>query len=82
MDYYDLLIGLDILFFPSYYEPWGYTLTESVALLFPPLLLPSRVSGMGTKEGDTNRLDDGIEVINRNDFNYNEVVEELASLIF
>ena len=23
--YYELLIGLDLTVFPSYYEPWGYT---------------------------------------------------------
>ena len=84
MDYYDLLIGLDMSVFPSYYEPWGYTPHESVAFAIP--TITTSLSGFGTwarKEGDyKSGLDDGIDVINRNDFNYNEVVEELASLIF
>lgn len=84
MDYYDLLIGLDMSVFPSYYEPWGYTPHESVAFAIP--TITTSLSGFGTwarKEGDfKSGLDDGIEVIYRNDFNYNEVVVELASLIF
>ncbi len=24
-DYYELLVGMDLTVFPSYYEPWGYT---------------------------------------------------------
>ena len=31
MHYYDLLLGLDLTVYPSYYEPWGYTPLESVA---------------------------------------------------
>lgn len=33
--YYDLLIGLDLTVFPSYYEPWGYTPMESLAFGIP-----------------------------------------------
>ena len=33
--YYDLLIGLDLTVFPSYYEPWGYTPLESLAFAVP-----------------------------------------------
>jgi glycogen synthase len=84
MDYYDLLIGLDMSVFPSYYEPWGYTPHESVAFAIP--TITTSLSGFGAwarKEGDyKSGLDDGIEVIYRNDYNYNEVVEELANLIF
>ena len=35
MHYYDLLIGNDLTVFPSYYEPWGYTPTESLAFHVP-----------------------------------------------
>ncbi len=84
LDYYDLLIGFDVSVFPSYYEPWGYTPHESVAFAIP--TITTSLSGFGVwarKEGDYKiGLDDGIEVINRNDYNYPEVVEEIASLIF
>ena len=29
--YYELLCGMDVTVFPSYYEPWGYTPLESIA---------------------------------------------------
>lgn len=35
MTYYDLLTGLDLTVFPSYYEPWGYTPLESIAFHVP-----------------------------------------------
>ena len=35
MPYYDLLIGLDLTVFASYYEPWGYTPLESLAFSVP-----------------------------------------------
>lgn len=83
-DYYDLLIGLDISIFPSYYEPWGYTPHESVAFSIP--TITTTLSGFGVwakKKGDTKPgLSDGIEVIYRNDDNYTEVSEEIASIIY
>ena len=33
--YYDLLVGMDLTVFPSYYEPWGYTPMESIAFHIP-----------------------------------------------
>ena len=35
LHYYDMLIGMDLCVYPSYYEPWGYTPTESVAFHVP-----------------------------------------------
>jgi len=84
LSYYDLLIGLDLTVFPSYYEPWGYTPHESVAFSIP--TITTTLAGFGVwaqKEGDkTAGLDDGIEVIYRNDDNFPEVTEEIASLIY
>ena len=84
LDYYDLLIGLDMSVFPSYYEPWGYTPHESVAFSIP--TVTTTLSGFGvwaSKESNNKPgLDKGIEVIYRNDYNYNEVVEDLSSIIY
>jgi glycosyltransferase involved in cell wall biosynthesis len=84
LSYYDLLIGFDLSVFPSYYEPWGYTPHESVAFSIP--TITTSLAGFGVwakKEGDyINGLDDGIQVIERNDENYLEVVDEIASLIY
>jgi glycosyltransferase involved in cell wall biosynthesis len=84
LSYYDLLIGFDVSVFPSYYEPWGYTPHESVAFSIP--TITTSLAGFGVwakKEGDTiDGLDDGIQVIHRNDENYHEVADEITSLIY
>ncbi len=83
MPYYDLLIGLDMTIFPSYYEPWGYTPHESVAFSVP--TITTTLAGFGVwakKEGDKKEgISDGIEVIRRNDSNYMEAAEEIAALV-
>ncbi|MCE7937603.1 MAG: glycosyltransferase, partial [Chloroflexi bacterium CFX6] len=33
--YYELVVGADLTLFPSFYEPWGYTPMESIALGVP-----------------------------------------------
>jgi phosphorylase/glycogen(starch) synthase len=80
MQYYDLLIGIDISVFPSYYEPWGYTPMESIAFHIP--TITTSLAGFG-KWADSNfgKLDDGVAVIDRNDDNDAEVTEQIVSLI-
>lgn len=83
LPYYDLLIGLDVTVFPSYYEPWGYTPHESIAFSIP--TITTTLAGFGVwakKMGDRRGLDDGIEVIDRDDVNHTEVAEEIASLLY
>lgn len=80
--YYDLLIGLDLTVFPSYYEPWGYTPHESVAFSVP--TVTTTLAGFGVwakKAGDKKGIDDGIEVITRDDYNSDEVSQEIAEII-
>ncbi|MGV8087171.1 MAG: glycosyltransferase [Candidatus Woesearchaeota archaeon] len=45
LTYYDALIGCSLGLFPSYYEPWGYTPLESVAVGVP--ALTTDLSGFG-----------------------------------
>lgn len=84
MDYYDLLIGLDVTVFPSYYEPWGYTPHESVAFSIPAITTSLAGFGVWAKKngGDKKGLDDGVEVIHRDDDNYHEVAEEIATNLY
>lgn len=82
LPYYDLLIGLDLTVFPSYYEPWGYTPHESVAFAVP--TITTTLSGFGSwamNEGEHKGLENGVEVIYRNDHNQSVVAEEIASII-
>ncbi len=83
-DYYNLLIGFDVSVFPSYYEPWGYTPHESVAFAIP--TITTTLAGFGVwakKHGDeVEGLDDGVQVIYRDDSNHREVAEEIATTIY
>lgn len=85
MDYYDLLIGFDLSIFPSYYEPWGYTPHESIAFSIP--TVTTTLSGFGLwakkmeKQKDGSNINGGVNVIYRNDDNYHQVVEEIATVI-
>ncbi|MDR1809941.1 MAG: glycogen/starch synthase [Prevotella sp.] len=83
MNYYDLLIGLDATVFPSYYEPWGYTPHESIAFSVP--TITTTLAGFGLwmkKMGDKRGMDDGAEVIHRDDYNFVEVSEEIGNMLF
>lgn len=75
MKYYDLLIGMDVTVFPSYYEPWGYTPLESCAFHVP--TITTSLAGFG--EWAARQKDQyGVVVIDRNDSNFNEVAEHIA----
>jgi glycogen synthase len=81
--YYDLLIGLDATVFPSYYEPWGYTPHESIAFSIP--TITTTLAGFGLwmkKMGDKRGMDDGAEVIRRDDYNFSEVSDEICEMLF
>lgn len=76
MTYYDLLIGMDITAYPSYYEPWGYTPLESVAFHVP--TITTSIAGFGAwAEGE-----EGVTVIERTDSNYWDVVQQTAGRIY
>lgn len=83
MPYYDLLIGDDLAAYPSYYEPWGYTPLEAIAFHVP--CITTTLSGFGVwacnSLGHDSKLEDGVEVIARNDYNAQDVSERLSSVI-
>ncbi|MBN2761538.1 MAG: alpha-glucan family phosphorylase, partial [Bacteroidales bacterium] len=80
MPYYDLLIGLDLTVFASYYEPWGYTPLESLAFSVP--TVTTSLAGFGLwimKECFS--PEKCIDVINRNDDNDLEVIADIVSSV-
>ena len=83
LSYYDLLNGDDLAAYPSYYEPWGYTPLEAIAFHVP--CITTSLSGFGvwacTSMGRDSKLEDGVEVIARNDYNAQEVAEQLSATI-
>ncbi len=79
--YYDLLIGMDLTVFPSYYEPWGYTPLESSAFHVP--TLTTCLSGYGQWATFYAReIEKGIQCVERTDSGWGELVEEIAQTIF
>jgi phosphorylase/glycogen(starch) synthase len=78
--YYDLLIGLDMTIFPSYYEPWGYTPMESLAFSIPTVTTTLTGFGLWVKNAYDREVE-GITVIPRDDFNDREVVTSIGQSI-
>jgi len=83
MPYYDLLIGDDLTVYPSYYEPWGYTPLEAIAFHVP--CITTSLSGFGMwarKEmGENCNIQHGVEVVERNDYNFSQVVDGIVKTI-
>ena len=78
--YYDLLIGLDLTVFASYYEPWGYTPLESVAFSVPTITTDK--SGFGQWVSRTPQgIEHSVGVIRRSDYNGPEVATRIAEMI-
>jgi len=73
--YYDLLIGMDVTVFPSYYEPWGYTPLESCAFHVP--TITTSLAGFGVWAAQQ-KDQYGVIVIERNDANFEQVAEHIA----
>ncbi|MDE7387301.1 MAG: glycosyltransferase, partial [Muribaculaceae bacterium] len=79
MTYYDLLPGLDITVFPSYYEPWGYTPLESVAFGVPTVTTTLSGFGQWVLSSVGNQFDTtGVKVVERTDSNYDAVCDAIA----
>ncbi|TAJ12953.1 alpha-glucan family phosphorylase [Marinilabiliaceae bacterium JC017] len=80
MPYYDLLIGMDLTVFPSYYEPWGYTPVESLAFHIP--TITTNLAGFGIWARQFSKgISDGVEVLYRNDANQQQAALEIARVI-
>ncbi|MCK4746005.1 MAG: alpha-glucan family phosphorylase, partial [Bacteroidales bacterium] len=78
--YYDLLIGLDLTIFPSYYEPWGYTPLESLAFSIP--TVTTSLTGFGLWVNDEYKKEVmGITVIPRDDYNDHDVITGIGQAI-
>ena len=80
MRYYDLLVGMDLTVFPSYYEPWGYTPLESLAFSVPTTTTSLAGFGLWVRE-HCEEPHPGITVIERTDANYSEVVDRVVDRI-
>ena len=78
--YYEMLVGMDVTVFPSYYEPWGYTPLESIAFGIP--TVTTTLTGFGLWVEDyTEGNHPGVTVIERNDYNNDYVVKSITDTL-
>ena len=78
MRYYELLAGIDLTVFASYYEPWGYTPLESVAYGVPTVTTTLAGFGMWVTKHSNH---EGVDIVRRDDYNEREVVFQITEVI-
>lgn len=80
MNYYDVLMGMDVSVFPSYYEPWGYTPLESIAYGVP--TITTNLAGFGDWVRQYSAdLVNGVGVVLRSDYNFDDASEQVAVML-
>ncbi|MBL7140166.1 MAG: glycosyltransferase [Planctomycetes bacterium] len=81
MDYDQFVRGCHLGVFPSWYEPWGYTPMECVALGVP--AVTSDLAGFGTylQEHVPDYADHGLGLVHRRGRSDDQAVEELAGYL-
>ena len=78
--YYDILIGIDLTVFASYYEPWGYTPLESLAFSVPTITSSLTGFGMWIRK-NYQKPTSALTIIDRDDSNYNETITGITAAI-
>ena len=78
ISYYEMLAGLDLTVFASYYEPWGYTPLESVAYGVPTVTTTLAGFGMWVAKQSNH---EGVDIVRRDDYNEREVVFQITEVI-
>ncbi|MDH4281573.1 MAG: glycogen/starch synthase [Myxococcales bacterium] len=82
MEYDQFVRGCHLGVFPSFYEPWGYTPLESIALGVP--AVTSDLSGFGSylKQLLPDHASKGIYVVPRRHNDFHRAAEELTNRLF
>jgi len=82
MSYEEVVQGSHLGVFPSYYEPWGYTPLEAMALGVPAVTTDLTGFGMFIKDKVKNHQHPGVFILQRFKKDYNIIVKELADILF
>ena len=81
LDYEQFVRGCHMGIFPSYYEPWGYTPMESVALGLPAVTTDLSGFGAYVNRHIENAADRGICVLNRRTRSFEDTTENLVDFL-
>lgn len=82
LDYEQFVRGCHMGIFPSYYEPWGYTPMECVALGVPAVTTDLSGFGAYARRHIPDSGDKGICVLNRRYRSFDECCNELVDYLF
>ena len=78
--YYDIIHGFDLTVCPSYYDPWGYTPTESLSYGIP--TITTNLTGFGLwVKSNIETHSKALLIAERNDSSYKETVNFITDFI-
>jgi glycogen(starch) synthase len=82
LDYENFVRGCHMGIFPSYYEPWGYTPMECVALGLPAVTTDLSGFGAYTQRHVERASDQGICVLNRRTRGFEQTTDNLVDYLY
>jgi glycogen synthase len=82
LDYEQFVRGCHMGIFPSYYEPWGYTPMECIALGVPSVTTDLSGFGAYVNRHITRNASEGIYVLDRSHQSFEQATEQLAEHLF
>ena len=82
LDYENFVRGCHMGIFPSYYEPWGYTPMECVALGLPAVTTDLSGFGAYVQRHVRDSQEQGVLVLNRSSKSFDEVTEDLVNYLY
>ena len=82
LDYEHFVRGCHMGVFPSYYEPWGYTPMECVALGVPAVTTDLSGFGAYVQRNLPDTADKGLLVLNRGKQSFDETVNDLTDYLY
>ena len=78
LDYEQFVRGCHLGIFPSYYEPWGYTPMECIAMGLPAVTTDLSGFGAYVQRHIEDHEEEGIIVLNRRSSSFEHAVDELV----
>ena len=81
LDYEQFVRGCHIGVFPSYYEPWGYTPMESIAMGLPAITTDLSGFGAYVQRHIPDHADQGICVLQRRHRSFDDAVHEMVEYV-
>ncbi|MEO6435193.1 MAG: glycosyltransferase, partial [Tepidisphaeraceae bacterium] len=82
LDYPQFVRGCNLGIFPSYYEPWGYTPMESIAMGVPAVTTDLSGFGAFVQRHIPNAAEQGVLVLNRRTQSFDRAADDLTNYLF